>query len=434
MNRATFESAAPPAGAGASEFRRGRGAMVSGMLAYGAGPLLFLTTNGLFVEPIMQATGLKATEVQFGAVVMLFSGLLGPFAGWLLRRIQARRALLIGYASLTLPAAALMLLPPSAITFYGIAAVAGAMGSLCFNVVWAKQISTWFDRYYGTALGTVTAGGSLLPLLVTPVAVYAIYSYGWRAGFGVLLGTIIVFGVLPVLFGAFQGPVTSPERPSSGLASVPAAPSTGQALRSAFSKIRIWAAVIAFGFACFGIGGFLSSIQPMLLLNGFSVPFASAMSMAFILGNASGLTLGGLLLDRFWPYIVPLVVCVLAALGGIGLAHSSPEWMSALVVVIVFAVGMATGADSIFIPYFVRELVDESIFPVVLGIAGIVTGVSTVSGTLAFASMRDTHGDYVLACYVGGAAFVVAGALILLIGHAANRSSGKAGRAVAASR
>jgi len=406
--------------------------MVSGMLAYGAGPLLFLTTNGLFVEPIMQATGLKATEVQFGAVVMLFAGLLGPFAGWLLRRIEARRALLIGYASLTLPAAALMLLPPSAITFYGVAAVAGAMGSLCFNVVWAKQMSTWFDRYYGTALGTVTAGGSLLPLLVTPVAVYAIYAYGWRAGFGVLLGTIVVFGVLPVLFGAFQGPVTSSGSSATGRAS--ASPSTGQALRSAFSKIRIWAAVIAFGFACFGIGGFLSSIQPMLLLNGFTVTFASAMSMAFILGNASGLTLGGLLLDRFWPYVVPLVVCVLAALGGIGLAHSSPEWSSALVVVIVFAVGMATGADSIFIPYFVRELVDESIFPVVLGIAGIVTGLSTVSGTLAFASMRDTHGDYVMACYVGGAAFVVAGVLILLIGLAANRTSGKAGRAVAASR
>ncbi|MEV0685261.1 hypothetical protein AB0I35_15485 [Nocardia sp. NPDC050378] len=252
---------APTSEVDISEWRQGARPLLTAFISYGLGPIIILQTNGLFVQPIMEETGLSATAVQIGSVVMLFAGIGGVGVGALLRKFNARTVAITGFLVLAALVAGLSVLA-SAITFYTTATAIGLFGSFCYQVM-------------------------------------------------------------------------------------------------------------------------TSSLQPNLLLVGLPVAFASAMSMAYLLGVIIGRIGGGFLLDRFRnPYLVPPAVCVVAA--GCALQLSAATATTNLPAIGVFVVVMATAAraDADFPAFFTLRIVGRNHFPLALGMAGLTVGLSNSAGAL----------------------------------------------------
>ncbi|MGW1547236.1 MFS transporter [Streptomyces sp. NPDC002346] len=415
---------------GESEFRRGWKPLSTAFVTYGLGPIIFLQTNALFVAPIREDTGLSASEVQTGSVVNLLTAISGVGVGMLINRFGSRRLVLGGFATMGGLAILLAVLPATPLVFYGVAALLGISGAMCYNVPFSRLIATWFQKNFGLAQGLMSAGASVMPLIATPIIVAVIYSFGWRAGYLLIAGLVLVIAV-PVTFVGFRErePDTAATRPgthgTTATAPEPVPATEGVPVGIALREPRLWLIFIGCAIATFAIGGFMSSLQPALLDHGWSAPLASAMSMVYLVGIILGRIAGGVLLDRLWPYAVPLIVCVMSGIAAFTLAGSIATAAVALLGFLVLLLGFAQGADADFPAFFSLRIAGQRAFPTVLGIVGLLTGLSTTAGGFVFAAIRDGQGSYVPAFRLGAIAYVVAGLLLFLVGLSSKKRAGQ---------
>lgn len=392
-----------------TELKEGWKPLTGAFLTYGLGPIIFLQTNALFVKPIMTETGMTASQVQTGSVVNLFVALSGVLVGLLVNRFGSRRLVLAGFAAMGALAILLAVLPPSPTIFYGVAALLGITGAMCYQIPYSRLVSTWFKKNFGFAQGLMSAGASVTPLLLIPIIVSVIYGFGWRTGYALIAALVLVVA-LPLAWLTFR------EKAEAAPVAAKAAPVDGKSAGEALRNVRLWLVFLGCSVATFAIGGFLSSIQPALLDNGWEVAIASAMSMVYLTGIIVGRIFGGILLDRFRPWLVPLVLCVFSGAAAFVLANGITTLPIAAIGLLVFILGLSQGADADFPAFFTLRLAGHRAFPAVLGIVGLMTGVSTTIGGFTFAFVRDSAGSYTPALMLGGVAYVVAGVLLFVAG------------------
>jgi MFS family permease len=160
----------------------------------------------LTVPPVLYPRLIKefsASEgaVSFcGAITLMVAGIVAPFAGAFLDRLGPRRMIRIGLILLALcglfyaQASSLWLL-------YALHALMGIGLVLCGMMSIVVLVSNWFVKRRATVLGLVLAGSSLsggiLPNLVAPVVGNP--GFGWRWGYGLVLGLLIAIA-LPLSF------------------------------------------------------------------------------------------------------------------------------------------------------------------------------------------------------------------------------------------
>ncbi|WP_213571495.1 MFS transporter [Rhodococcus sp. USK13] len=398
-----------------SEFRNGWPRLTTAFFSSGLGPIVIINTNGLFVEPITDSTGLPTSQVQIGAVVSLVLSVASIFVGMLIGRIGSKRIVMTGFTGMGASSLLLAALPATPLVFYSVAVLLGLFGAMAFQVPFVRMISTWFRRQFGLAAGIMGAGGASMSLIATPAIVAAIAAGGWRFGYVVLAGLFLLVA-LPLVFYGFKENDRVDADVSNESAQVVAEaverPRIGQVLRNG----RYWLAILGVALASFALVGFVSSLAPAMSDEGYSRSAAATVPMAYLVGGLLGRVLGGYLLDRLWPYLVPIVLLSIGGFAGLGLGAAIEAEAYPVILTLVLAIGFAAGADADFPAFFSREILGEASLALGVGVMVLAAGLASVCGGLGFAMIRDNQGTYYPAFILGGIAFIVGGLLLFLAG------------------
>jgi predicted MFS family arabinose efflux permease len=189
---------------------RGSGRVHYAWVVLGATAVVLLAAAGLrsafgvFIKPMEAEFGWDRTALSLVASIsFLFNGASGPVMGrladrWGGRVVLAASGVLLGIGAL---GAALIVSLWQLHATVGVIIAVGAGGAS--SGIAAVMASRWFDARRGLAIGI--AGGAMAAgqLLVVPLAMWLMLSWGWRTAF-VVLGVGFLAIVLPVVLALIR--------------------------------------------------------------------------------------------------------------------------------------------------------------------------------------------------------------------------------------
>jgi predicted MFS family arabinose efflux permease len=216
-----------------------------------------------------------------------------------------------------------------------------ALVALLYPLTWigigqmmgSVNVSRWFVRRRGRAMGMVMMGASLGAVIFIPLCTLLIASLGWRATFAALGGAAILLVSLP----AFLLLVDRPEQ--LGLAGhpelqgvrLPGAAAAGEhafSLREAARTRAFWMLLVGLMMGSAAVQGYFMHAVPHMEARGFSRALASAVWSAFFFTGVAAKFLWGFAIERIG--VRPALVALFAAeAAGIYLllTASSPLWL-----------------------------------------------------------------------------------------------------------
>jgi MFS family permease len=381
-----------------------------------------MSIPGVLIVDISRDLGWSVGEISYAMAVRLFLfGAIAPFAGALLVRYGLVRMMLI---SIILILGGLLLaisMTSKWQLWLGAGVLLGVAPGMTALVVSVTVASRWFTARRGLVLGMLGAAVATGQLVFLPLGAWISETWGWRGALVPAIAAVTCCGALYALFGR--------NYPSElGLAPFgedkPLAPpvvQTASAVRISFAALRL-----AIGYPAFWVlftAFFICGVSSFGLMNAHFVPFCAdfgvttviAASMLAVMGVCDFIgTIGsGWLSDR---YDCRWLLTAYYSLRGISLmwlpfSHFTIFGLS------LFAVFF--GLDYIAtLPPTVKLTVQafgRDRGPVVFGwiYAGHQVGAATMAA--AAGASRDALATYMPAFFAGGAACIVAGALMLVL-------------------
>ncbi len=338
--------------------------------------------------------------------------LVGPFAGFLIDRYGARRAMLFGIVAAIVAFIGFgrMRTLEAYFVFYFLNTVGYFFAGPVPNQV---LVSQWFRRMRGSVMGTAYVGlgigGALAPLLFT----YSIARFGWRPTF--LAGSLLIgIVLLPVVLWIVK------ERPQD-LGQFPdgdAAPATGAAaapaisLREAVRLPSFWLLALGSFFSIGAIGSVIQHLKLFLVSREFSNSEAAWVMSFLVISSIPGRILMGFLADRFSKKAVMIVAYAMVG-ASIPLLYFADVPGMIYVFAAVFGFGM--GADYMMIPLMAAECFGVNSLGRVMGFILPTDSVGQAMFPLLVGWMFDRMGNYHLAFAVMTAAGLLGVAAIALI-------------------
>lgn len=178
-----------------SELRRGWLVLLATVLGGALGAGVFTSFPlGFFMAPLEAEFGWSRAAVGLASSVFLTGMLvLLPPIGWLCDRYGPRPVAIAAILSSAAVFAAMPFVITSSIwTFYAAYLALALGGAGTSFVVYSRTVNAWFFKARGFALGVMIAGPgvatAVVPFLLPPF----IASYGWRTGYFVLSGIVLL--------------------------------------------------------------------------------------------------------------------------------------------------------------------------------------------------------------------------------------------------
>lgn len=149
---------------------------------------------GLFVDPWATDFGVSVFTISaIASIGWVANGLAQPVVGKLTDRYGGR--LVMSISMLILGAASVLLVIVSniwALAFFHAIVISTVVSGIMFTPA-AVLVSKWFLKRRGTAMGVVTAGGSIGSMLMIPFMAYLLILGGWRLS---ILSTAVIMLVI----------------------------------------------------------------------------------------------------------------------------------------------------------------------------------------------------------------------------------------------
>jgi MFS family permease len=346
---------------------------------------VFIFTFGVFLKPLSGAFGWSREEISLGfAVAALTVAACSPFIGRLFDRYPARRILLPCVAVYGVGFGSLSLLTPHLGHFLGTLVILGVVGNGTTQLGYARVISAWFHESRGRALAAVMAGSGMGSMIFPPLAQLLISTYGWRAAYAILGGTILLLGIpLASLFlhepEGHHAPVEPLERKAKG--------SIWPLLRSR-PFLLIASALLLFSLATNGLNAHL---PPLLTDRGFSPERAATILSALGFAALVSKFGTGYLLDRFFAARVVALLFLICTAGFLVIVYSSGMGAAFLGALLV---GAASGSESDATPYLLTRYFGLARFSELYGYTWTVYACAGALGPVVMGAMFDRTGSY----------------------------------------
>ncbi|MDF1792228.1 MAG: MFS transporter [Thalassobaculaceae bacterium] len=368
-------------------------------LARGAGE-----TYAVFLLPIGAETGWdRAALTSVYSVYMLANGLASPFVGAAFDRFGGRALYAFGLVSL----GGGFWLAGHMEHLWHLSMTVGIMGGLGIAslgmIPGSILISRWFDARMGTAMAIASTGLGTGTLLLAPMAQLLVDSVGWRGGYGLLGGGILMLALpialLPwarITAGAVQRSVPA----NRGLQS--------EGLARAVRSRPFWA--LFFVFFGTAVGGYGISLQTVAYLveHGFKpIEAAGAFGFAGML-SIVGMLVVGAAADRFGNRVTVTVSYVATLLGILSLALVQVHPGFAFVVGFVIFFGGSMGARGPIISILSTTLFAGRGIGVIYGTITTGQGLGAATGTWLAGFLHDFTGGYTTGFMTSSACILVA--------------------------
>jgi MFS family permease len=359
--------------------------------------LVLAINNGLtfaditvFDSALLDELGVSVGELKFrDTVLYLVAAVLAPPVGYLVDRIGAKPALILGTVFVAGGFAAYGLIDALRHVyiihfFFGLAlATAGLMVSVIL-------VSQWFGAWRGRALGIMVSGSSLGNALLPQFNAWLIEAVGWREAF--MWTAVLPLLLLPLL-------MFLPRQPPWKDQTATAEPDTAEAVSGegsytymqAVSSPQFWLlGIIAFTTFFSLMGTTTNVVLHMQRDLGMSLESAAnSLTILFISAIVTKLG-GGWLADRFGPRLV-LIACLVVMMAGTG----TLSLMSASTVFLgVLLLGLGWGALYTMVQLLPSRLFGLEALGKILGSLIIFETVGGAVGPFGIGKGYDLSGSY----------------------------------------
>jgi MFS family permease len=381
-----------------------------------------MSIPGVLIVDISKDIGWTVGDISYAMAVRLFLfGMIAPFAGALLVRYGLVRIMLISISLIVLGLLLTMSMTSKWQLWLGVGVLLGVAPGLTALVVAVTVASRWFTARRGLIVGILGAAVATGQLVFLPLGAWISEAWGWRAALIPAIAAVTVCGALYALLGR-NHPYDlglAPYGEDKPL-SPPVAP-PGNAVQISFSALRLASGKSAF-WVLFG-AFFICGVSSFGLMATHFVPFCSdygvttviAASMLAVMGlcDFAGTIGSGWLSDRYDSRWLLTGYYTLRGISLMWLPFSNFTIFGLSIFAIFF------GLDYIAtLPPTVKLTVQafgRDKGPVVFGwiYAGHQVGAATMAAAAGVS--RDALATYVPAFFLGGAACLIAGAMMFIL-------------------
>jgi predicted MFS family arabinose efflux permease len=381
-----------------------------------------MSIPGVLIVDISRDLGWSIGEVSYAMAVRLFLfGAIAPFAGALLVRYGLVRMMLVSMSLIILGLLLAMEMTTKWQLWLGVGLLLCIAPGMTALVVSVTVASRWFTARRGLVVGMLGAAVATGQLLFLPLGAFISQGWGWRAALVPAVLAVIVCGLLYALFGRNYPSELGLAPYGEDRVLPPPAAQAGNAVQISFAALRLAVVKPAFWFLFAAF--FICGMSSFGLMTSHFVPFCAdfgvttvtAASMLAVMGVCDFIgTIGsGWLSDRYDSRWLLTGYYVLRGISLMWLPFSGFTIFGLSLFAVFF------GLDYIAtLPPTVKLTVQafgRDKGPVVFGwiYAGHQIGAATMAA--AAGASRDALATYMPAFFLGGAACVTAGLLMLLM-------------------
>ena len=378
-------------------------------------------TFGVIYPAMSDAMGWGRGAVSVGlALRPLGAAFMGPIFGPLIDRFGARwlmffSALIGGIATIAVAQVTEIW------QFYVVYGIAGALtftgvGDLVATAV----IPKWFVRRRGRALGLATMGNPVAGMVVAPILVFIVVTYGWQAGWW-FLGLLILFIGIPVSSLMRRQPEDLGLLPDGDTDEEPGLPGQPARIPSHAAEVQwrpgesvrtltFWLLLAGFTIGLTAVGGVVLHEFAFLTERGLSSPVAAAVLSTHAIGAALARLLWGSLADRFPIRYMMAAIFFFSALG-LAILLVSQSAPFAFLFAAVY--GLSVGGTGVVQPTMWANYFGRGFIGAIRGITMPAQLISVAGGPVMAGVLYDVTGGYVLPYQIFFITLVVGGVLML---------------------
>jgi MFS family permease len=371
-----------------------------------AGLSLSAYTNAAMAPQFLTAFGWDRSEFVLTGVIALLTFVFLPFYGRLADLFGVRRIAIIGAVGLPACWVAYSLMTGPIWQYFAINVAIIALGVTTTPAIYSRIVATRFEKARGLALAVAISGPPLLGAVGSPALDAINRNHGWRVGCLAIAVTIAAVGAVALL-------LIPPE--DRGVRHGRAERKIGNDYRAIGRRPVFW--ILLAGVLLCNLHHTVTTSQLGVVL-GDSAGVEDAVALLisiFAVAVIAGRFVCGVALDRLPAHIVAAVAM---GLPGIGCFLIASSWDSfAVLVLAVFCLGTAWGAEGDVIAYLVSRRFGLEIYSTVLSVLMAAIGVSSALGaTVLSRTLRDNPSFNGFLVFAGSAA-LVGGTLFLLLGR-----------------
>ena len=403
--------------------------VLCGFLSQGMRVGLGPQTFGFFFKPMAEELGWTRTVLTAGMMTRDLIGIaLGPAVGFAVDR-YGPRFLMAGSAIMM--GVSIMLLSQTQslwqfVLFFGVIGAFGVPG-LGYGVL-SPTLAKWFIRRRGRATGIATAGLNIGAVATTPLILFLINEYGWRAAWFWLGFMPWIVVVPPALIWLRRQPEdmglrpdgddpepagsSTPDDAQQPVTPEPVEDEVSWTAREAYRTPALWLLLASEVCSGMSLGGLIVHRIPYITDQGFSNVVAGVTFVTYSICAFLAKLLWGYLADRF-----PIRWLAIAALlgGAVGLSFmidARNVWQLHLGFGVVYGL---TGASLVVIgPLIWANYFGRRFQGAIRGLTSPFRLISSIGGPLFAAFIYDTTGSYKFAFITFVSYLVVAAFLIWL--------------------
>ncbi|MSQ07993.1 MAG: MFS transporter [Dehalococcoidia bacterium] len=367
---------------------------------------------GMFVRPLEAEFGWTRTQINISLSIGLISGLLAPFAGWVVDRYGSR---VIMTVSLAIVAVSFLL--RAGMTelwqWYALSALLAVGMSGTFMPV-GKLVGAWFPYTRGRMMGTAITGNNVFGLIGVPLLNMVIAAQSWRLAYA-----IIGAGVASVAIAAWflvrdrPGPGEG-EKQRDGAGKAPRQlPDLNLTLGQAIRTPAFWFIMAGLTCAGFSYPSFMTQLIPHMEAEGWSSGRAT-----LVLTALAGVALGskitwGWLSERLTARVsFVIAICIMA----IGIVFVILAGGTNYVWPAIIFFGLGFGGIGPLMSLVILETFGLKNFGSIQGAISLVTSiVPTLTGPIIAGHLYDTTGSYHTSFAIAAGLFATGAIAVLAV-------------------
>ena len=346
----------------------------------------------VFVAPLEKEFSWTRSQTSFTFTVSMIFFILGLIASGFLSNVLSKRKITLISALCLLFGFFLCSRVSSLPGLYVAYGVLVGFGVGLANNALVSSIVKWFPEKTGLASGILMMGFGLGGLILSPLAVALMTSYGWRVtflGFGLAFSLILAVGSLVVVMPPADFSVGSPAAAKKTVAVPVDVPITGVLTAKSYWLYILWFAMIM-------AGGLLviGHASPYAVGLGATPAFAAVATGMLSLSNGLGRVLTGVVFDKFGLKVSMFLMTFFLILASVLLILSSVTGSLVLMLAGFLATGLSYGGGPPTSSTFAMTFYGPKYFSINYAAlsAGMIPG--ALLGPMLAASLYASSGGY----------------------------------------
>ncbi len=277
-----------------------------------------ITLLSLFVMPMVQEFGWSRTVISVPASLgSVFGAILSPFIGKLVDTYGARYILPIGAIVLALSCFYMSFLQ-TIVAFFITYTIIRTMDQGVINSATYPTVGKWFSKYKGKATSLIMLTGAIAAAISGPVYQIIIGELGWRVAWMTLALFPIIFGIVPAFLFIRKNPESMGLMVDGATEDADVIEdsyrrnpwSLSEALRTRF----FWFVFVSLFMVGAAGPGITLHFAAHLTQQGVSPVVIGSTVSVFAVSGAIGISIAGLLADRFNVKYLMIIGCTVATL------------------------------------------------------------------------------------------------------------------------